>query len=577
MEEVQDFLDPFSEYLLNRHKEALFINSELDVLYIHGEMDSFLSIPTSLSRLNIEKMLPKKESLLFAEGIQAALKDDKSHTYNNIVFHKGGKEVVANLAFQAVRLKNLQERKVILVSFDFINKEQNADQLSPKKEAALGNDLQSHVARLEQELEIYKNKVKKLEAIGNNRVEQLHSGNRELMMTNEELHSTNEELQSLNEELHTVNTELQLKNKELTTANDDIVNLLNSTNIGTIFLDGQLKIRKFTPAILKQFDLIDSDIGRSITAFTSNLKNVKIKEICNQVLEGEKSERQVVMDNEGKAFLMKVSSYRTHKDEVAGVVISLIDLVRTKSMLEKFDGSIREMARKFEALFKNSNAPLLVVQTDGRITEANRNFGFYERDHLIDKNIFSLLSENQTEGFKNKFEKTVKSNQFNSISVAFQEGKSNFSYMVNLIPIPDRKDNEKAGMVILMAVENTEEAKYLKYLEEVKSTYTSFMDNAQHQMLLLNKDGVIININQATNSPFTKEELIGMKVYELLPPGEVANYKKNIEEIFAGKANSKISFKYVNPDGSENQSTVIATPVLVGGEIAYVALVGEPL
>src|SRR4029077_13175783 len=101
--------------------------------------------------------------------------------------------------------------------------------------------------------------------------EELQASNEELHASNEELQSTNEELQSVNEELYTVNAEYQRKIAELVELTNDMDNLLSSTEVGTIFLDAQLKIRKFTPQIAETFDLVLHDVGRSIETFRNDI------------------------------------------------------------------------------------------------------------------------------------------------------------------------------------------------------------------------------------------------------------------------------------------------------------------
>jgi two-component system CheB/CheR fusion protein len=101
-------------------------------------------------------------------------------------------------------------------------------------------------------------------------VEELETSNEELQSANEELQSTNEELQSLNEELHAVNSEHQLNIKELIELNDDLNNYFRASEIGKVFLDINLNIRKYTPSVTKQINLIESDIGRPISHISNN-------------------------------------------------------------------------------------------------------------------------------------------------------------------------------------------------------------------------------------------------------------------------------------------------------------------
>src|SRR6185295_12442229 len=155
--------------------------------------------------------------------------------------------------------------------------------------------------------------------------EELQASNEELQASNEELQSTNEELQSVNEELYTVNTEYQRKISELTELANDMDNLLSSTDIGTIFLDGELKIRKFTPQIAGAFSLMAHDVGRSIETFAHKMDHPELVGELKHVLStGERIEREL-RDVAGKALFLRILPYRT-KGRVDGVVLTLIDM-----------------------------------------------------------------------------------------------------------------------------------------------------------------------------------------------------------------------------------------------------------
>jgi two-component system CheB/CheR fusion protein len=160
--------------------------------------------------------------------------------------------------------------------------------------------------------------------------EELQASNEELQTSNEELQSTNEELQSVNEELYTVNAEYQRKIAELTELTNDMDNLLSSTEIGTIFLDRQLRIRKFTPQIADTFSLVPHDLGRSIETFTHKLDHPELVEDVKLVVaSGQPSEREL-RDVAGKAFFLRILPYRT-KGKADGAVITLIDVSGLKA------------------------------------------------------------------------------------------------------------------------------------------------------------------------------------------------------------------------------------------------------
>lgn len=159
--------------------------------------------------------------------------------------------------------------------------------------------------------------------------EELQATNEELVASNEELQSTNEELHSVNEELYTVNAEHQRKIQELTVLTDDMENLLHSTQIHTLFLDRQLRIRRFTPAIGDIFSLVPHDIGRSIEAFHNRLQNDKLLDEIREVLKTGSVYEKEVQDTSDRWFLMRILPYTTDKGN-EGVVLTLTDINLTR-------------------------------------------------------------------------------------------------------------------------------------------------------------------------------------------------------------------------------------------------------
>jgi two-component system CheB/CheR fusion protein len=155
--------------------------------------------------------------------------------------------------------------------------------------------------------------------------EELQATNEELMSANEELQSTNEELHSVNEELYTVSAEHQRKIEELTEITSDMDHLLKSTDIGTIFLDTEFHVRRFTPAASKTFNLIAQDIGRPFAHVTARFSDIDIFDLARKVQETlEPLDREILAD--GRSYLMRILPYVAYTDYPAGVVITAIDI-----------------------------------------------------------------------------------------------------------------------------------------------------------------------------------------------------------------------------------------------------------
>jgi PAS domain S-box-containing protein len=212
--------------------------------------------------------------------------------------------------------------------------------------------------------------------------EELQAINEELRSSTEELETSKEELQSLNEELRTVNQELKIKVEEQTQANDDIQNLINSTEIGTIFLDRSSRIKLFTPRARDLFTLIAADRGRPLSDINSALVDIELQAEIDRVLDRlERSEREV-RTKDDRWYLMRVLPYRTADDRIDGVVLTFVDITPRKRVEEALRAS-EERLRRAIAI---DTVGIIFFRTDGTITDANDAFlrlSGYERDDIV--------------------------------------------------------------------------------------------------------------------------------------------------------------------------------------------------
>jgi two-component system CheB/CheR fusion protein len=156
--------------------------------------------------------------------------------------------------------------------------------------------------------------------------EELQAMNEELRSTVEELETSKEELQSVNEELFTVNQELKIKIDELSHANNNFQNLMNSTNIGTIFLDRGFRVRQFTPSARETFNLIPSDIGRPLLDITSKVDTGDLHADMEAVLRRLQTRERLVQGPDDHTYILRTSPYRTLEDKIEGLVITIVDI-----------------------------------------------------------------------------------------------------------------------------------------------------------------------------------------------------------------------------------------------------------
>lgn len=198
------------------------------------------------------------------------------------------------------------------------------------------NMSREHVESLESDLRYTRENLQAMIEEQESSNEELQATNEELVASNEELQSTNEELHSVNEELYTVNAEYQHKIDELSRLTADMDNLLQITDVGIMFLDTSLRIRRFTPHLARLFDLLPQDIGRSITSF-SNVLDVPLVDLLIQVRDTETPFQKDVRDRSGCCYFLRILPYHINPAVVDGVVMSLIDISPLKKVETRVD------------------------------------------------------------------------------------------------------------------------------------------------------------------------------------------------------------------------------------------------
>ena len=240
------------------------------------------------------------------------------------------------------------------------------------------------VRELEQELQQTREEVQNTREEMQTSQEELKSINEEMQSTNEELNTSKEEMQSLNEELQTVNAELQSKVEDLSTASNDMKNLLNSTEIATLFLDGELRVRRFTEQATKIIKLIPGDVGRPVTDLASDLIYPELAADAREVLRTLVAVEKPLTTRDGRWFAMRLMPYRTLDDRIDGVVITFADITKTKrkeAALAKANDLLR-----LAVVVRDSHDAITVQDLAGRIIAWNsgavRLYGWSEAEAL---------------------------------------------------------------------------------------------------------------------------------------------------------------------------------------------------
>ncbi|WP_223441221.1 CheR family methyltransferase [Polaribacter litorisediminis] len=331
----------FHRYLSTKFSpDAIFIDKEYNIIFISGDAGKRLSHNAGLFQRNLLKNVSPQIATIIRNGIRRLESEQKDISIKDIVNQYENYTYKFDITiYKPKDNKDLQDTYVLEFSKNVkadINileiKDVPYDEIFQARHEYLENELTATKTELQ-------NVVEELETSN----EELQSSNEELMASNEELQSTNEEFQSVNEALYTVNSELQEANKKLQLSTNDINNVFNSSEIGTLFLDTQLCIRRFTPSLKDLFNLEESDYGRPITTFASNFsRTIKDTILVNskKALDEQHTIEEEVMDSTGNYYLVKISPYITQEKQIEGIVINFIDIAYIKKTETELKRSI---------------------------------------------------------------------------------------------------------------------------------------------------------------------------------------------------------------------------------------------
>jgi two-component system CheB/CheR fusion protein len=268
----------------------------------------------------------------------------------------------SRIAVRAVRLDEPPCTGLVLVSFERTRDREGATVAPSPADPRRVRDLEGALRRSREELH---GMIEELQSSN----EQLQSANEELQSSNEELDTSKEEMQSLNEELTTVNTDLQTKLEELSGVNDDMVNLLDSTQIAIVFLDRDLRIKRFSRPASAVIPMMDADLGRPLTDLKSTLLDDRIAEHATEVLRTLVRHESTVQTAAGQTYLMRILPYRAATRVIDGVVVIFVDT--TELTAAKALAASRALAL---GIVDTVREPLLVLDDHLSVMTANRAF-----------------------------------------------------------------------------------------------------------------------------------------------------------------------------------------------------------
>ena len=336
-------LQSLADHLVLEHYSppAVLVNDRGDILYVSGRTGKYLEPAAGKANWNIFVMVREGLRYELTNAFQKALRQKGTVVLKRLRIETNGEEHFVNLKIQRLEEPEPLRGSVMIVFADAAAPQETKapERVGKRGKAPVHNPRLAELERKQQqvclELQTTREDMQASQEELRSANEEMQSTNEEMQSTNEELTTSKEEMQSLNEELQTVNAELQVRVDELSQSNNDMKNLLNSTDIATLFLDKDLKVRRFTTQATKIIKLIPGDVGRPITDLASDLLYPELVADAREVLQKLGFAEKPVNARDGRWFTVRIMPYRTHDDRIDGLVITFADITVAKTLEAK--------------------------------------------------------------------------------------------------------------------------------------------------------------------------------------------------------------------------------------------------
>jgi len=389
-------IQTLADQLLLQHfsPPGVLVNENGDIIYISGHTGKYLEPAVGKANFNIFAMLREGLRNEFPAAFRKAIIKKEAVVLRNIKVGTNGGTQTLNISIQWIDKPELLNGTVMIIFTDVpditdikLRIKKGKKTLNSISQSELEKELQHAREEIQNTLEEMQTSQEELKSTN----EELQSTNEELQSTNEELTTSKEEMQSLNEELQTVNAELQSKVDDFSRVNNDMKNLLNSTDIATLFLDKELNIRRFTNEATKIFKLLKSDIGRPFTDLVSDLIYPELAADAIEVLRTLVFIQKPIPTKDGRWFSNRIMPYRTFDDRIDGLVITFFNI----SDLKQVEVQLHETEQMHRLLLNSSSDVIIKLSTDWKILEFNpeaeRFFGKKRKD-AVNQNYIQMFS-----------------------------------------------------------------------------------------------------------------------------------------------------------------------------------------
>jgi two-component system CheB/CheR fusion protein len=387
---------------------SIVVNEEYDILHLSERAGRYLQITGGEPSKNLLKLIRPELRLELRTALYQATQRRTNVEAKNLKVRIDECIETINVQVRPVLRETDTARGFILVLFA---QAQEAKDVAAAEVIVASSEPMA--LQLEEELMRTKTQLRALSEQNEVQIEELRASNEELQAINEELRSTaeeletsTEELQSVNEELQTVNQELKIKLEELSLSSSNLQNLINSTDIATIFLDRSLRVQLFTPAAKAIFNFIPADFGRPLSDITHHLEYANLIADAEAVLDELKTIEREVQTTDGRSFLTCVLPYRTADSRIDGVVVTFIDITqrrRAEERLRESEAHLQAVANLVPDLLWSND---LTGKTDW-YNQGWREYAGLTSDEAIDYDWLDAIHPEDRENSRRNFQTAI--------------------------------------------------------------------------------------------------------------------------------------------------------------------------
>jgi two-component system CheB/CheR fusion protein len=350
---------------------AVLVTKTGDILYVSGKTGKYLEPAAGKANWNLFAMCREGLENALSEAFHRALREKNIVSLANVQIGPSGTSQAVDVTVHPIAKPPVLQGMLLVVFADSA-KPANAATIAQTAKASRGSarlsELTHELQQAHAELQTTRDEMQTSQEELRSTNEELQSMNEELQSTNEELTTSKEESQSVNEELQTVNQELQAKVDELSRAGNDMKNLLDSTDIATLFLDQALLVRRFTPATARIIRLLPGDIGRPITDIVSVLDYPSLAADTHEVLKTLVPVQKEVAARDQRWFTVRIMPYRTQENRVDGVVITLTEITTSKLL----EAALRKARSDLQARLQAQNPAAAKAKTSRKSAKDRR-------------------------------------------------------------------------------------------------------------------------------------------------------------------------------------------------------------